>query len=76
MQDQATQLARAVSVFKLAGTPVAGTPVHSNQIAAAQPAASVGRVAVQRGNRAKNAVAPARPRRPPAVSKADGWEEF
>jgi methyl-accepting chemotaxis protein-2 (aspartate sensor receptor) len=71
MQDQATQLARAVSVFKLAGTPVNG-----NQIAAAQPAASVGRVADQRGNRAKNAVAPASPRRPPAVSKADGWEEF
>jgi hypothetical protein len=88
MQDQAAKLAQAVSVFKLAGTPVAGTPVGGMQTALAAPAARgrsaqpakprVNAIAKNASTKGGFAVAAPKPRRstiaPPVTN--DEWEQF
>jgi methyl-accepting chemotaxis protein len=75
MQDQARNLAQAVSVFKLAGDPVAGTPVAGMQTALAGPAT---RTRSLPQAKAGMAIAVPKPRRGANTQLATGdeWEQF
>ncbi|MES2261337.1 MAG: methyl-accepting chemotaxis protein [Pseudomonadota bacterium] len=74
LQDQAAELARVVSIFKLVEGEERAVPAVA-PLRAAAPAAK-GKPAVRAPSRAIVATAPARPKKIAAATTAGDWEEF